>query len=101
MNLKLSYLTVKCLLSLSYFKQNQKLATKLSKNREIKKINLGEILSGRNVAVSCGRAEGRDKADGLFFFLLLLCERATLLLHATWQACTPTQHSVKFSSLSQ
>ena len=60
MNLKLSYLPVKCLLSLSYFKQNQNVVRKFIKNGE--KSDLLEILSGRDHAVSRGRAEGYDKA---------------------------------------
>jgi len=51
-------------------------------------MNLFEILSCRNRAVSWVRAEWYDKADGRFFFLQLLCERAELLLHTTWQAYT-------------
>ena len=57
MNLKLTYVPLKCLLSLSCFKQNQKVTSKFSKNRE--KINVLEILCGCNRAVSCGRADVR------------------------------------------
>jgi hypothetical protein len=52
---KLSYLPVQCLLSLPHFKHNHKVVTNFIKNRE--KMNLPVIPSGRNRAVSCGRAE--------------------------------------------
>jgi len=102
MNLKLTYVPLKCLLSLSCFKQNQKVTSKFSKNRE--KINVLEILCGCNRAVSCGRADvrtcGRTWQGWWPFSWQLLSWRAELLDHATWQATTNTTFSLIFKRVS-
>jgi hypothetical protein len=82
MNLKLTYLPVKCLLALSYFKQNQKVSTKFSKNSENqfawKSVQIGNELF---------RAGGRkDMTRLMAVFSQLLRESAQLFFHATWQA---------------
>jgi len=69
MNLKLSYLTLKCLLSLSHFEQNQKATTKFSKNRE-KNIIFSTFYPVGIALYRAGVRKDMTMLMGLYFFHL-------------------------------